>query len=50
MNRPTDAELLAVYNSVFDRITDKHTLELGEAHLTALRAVWEKGAADGEKQ
>ncbi len=50
MKRPTDEELLAVYNAVFDRVTATPTMELGDAHITALRAVWEKGATDAEKQ
>ncbi len=46
---PSDTELLNLYNSTFDvKVLDPKS-KAGMAHLTALRAIYKKGATDAMK-
>lgn len=44
----TDAELLVLYDVTFEQATDRKDSIPGQAHIAALRAIYEKGKTDGQ--
>jgi hypothetical protein len=49
LEEPSDTELLNLYNSTFDvKVLDPKS-KAGQAHLTALRAIYRKGQTDAMK-